>query len=230
MILFKLRAAMKKKGIYNQAELQMETGIRSNTLTDIIHNRCKMLSLEVMEAICNALNSDPGEWMMYISKDKERDYWNKYAVEHYRRIERREGSQGYQLFCEMVDNLLYNKAYSTGHPLDKMEMSWLLAENGLAWDEEEQHLVPLDEYYKNPRHWGSNSKLHDVMASGVAACIIGFDDTLEVQKVKRLKLRRLWQERPDLFIEKIDYEHILPPVVREFLLRVEKRRDKAERP
>lgn len=48
-----------------QAELAEKTGIRPNTINDLFHNVAKRVNLEHLDKICEALNCDLSEIVVY---------------------------------------------------------------------------------------------------------------------------------------------------------------------
>lgn len=64
---------------WTQADLARRTGIRPSTINDMYHEMCERVNIEYLDRICNVLNCDLTELMVYEPpKDREE------AVKSYR--------------------------------------------------------------------------------------------------------------------------------------------------
>ncbi|MCR5652759.1 MAG: helix-turn-helix transcriptional regulator [Ruminococcus sp.] len=57
---------------WTQADLARRTGIRASTINDMYHELCERVNLEYLDRICNVLNCDLTELLVYEPpKDKD---------------------------------------------------------------------------------------------------------------------------------------------------------------
>ena len=57
---------------WTQADLARRTGIRASTINDMYHELCERVNLEYLDQICNVLNCDLTELLVYEPpKDKD---------------------------------------------------------------------------------------------------------------------------------------------------------------
>lgn len=54
-----------------QAELSRRTGIRPNTISEMYHELCERINLEYLNLICNELNCDLSELLVYEADTKK---------------------------------------------------------------------------------------------------------------------------------------------------------------
>ena len=68
MIIFTLKNILAAKGV-SQTELARKTGIREATMSAIINNTIKEVSVANMEKICDQLDIEPGEFIKNVPAD-----------------------------------------------------------------------------------------------------------------------------------------------------------------
>lgn len=57
---------------WTQADLARRTGIRPSTINDMYHEMCDRVNIEHLDRICNVLNCDLSELLVYVPpKDRE---------------------------------------------------------------------------------------------------------------------------------------------------------------
>lgn len=57
---------------WTQADLARRTGIRASTINDMYHELCERVNLEYLDRICNVMNCDLTELLVYEPpKDKD---------------------------------------------------------------------------------------------------------------------------------------------------------------
>ena len=57
---------------WTQADLARRTGIRPSTINDMYHEMCERVNIEHLDRICNVLNCDLSELLVYVPpKDRE---------------------------------------------------------------------------------------------------------------------------------------------------------------
>ena len=54
---------------WTQADLARKTGIRPSTINEIYHELCERINLDHLDLICEALNCDLSEILIYIPDD-----------------------------------------------------------------------------------------------------------------------------------------------------------------
>ncbi|RPF47107.1 putative transcriptional regulator [Thermodesulfitimonas autotrophica] len=62
----RLAVVMGEKGVRNISQLSRMTGLARTTLTTLWYNRAKGVNFETLEALCKALNCQPGDLLVYI--------------------------------------------------------------------------------------------------------------------------------------------------------------------
>ena len=70
MIRIKLKALLAEKNV-KQKDLSKMTGIRQPTLSAMNSNTVKHIPLNVLDAICAALDCQPGDLLEYVREDKQ---------------------------------------------------------------------------------------------------------------------------------------------------------------
>lgn len=221
MIMIQLKKLMKNANL-NQAALQRRTGIRGGTLSDLIHNRSKMIPTDVLEALCGALDIQPADLLVYIPRQKEFDYWQHYAQSFYLHKHDDMLTEEYTDFCGIIDGLTgRDEAYVTGRRKQDLTLEEVLDEHHLVWDEDEQKIVSADQYYVKPDVWSSADVDYTLLREKLSPFIIGFWDSIATETEKTTGLRRLWHEHDDWKINEMDRDHKVPQVMRRFLLIIE---------
>lgn len=65
MVRFMLDRLMFERNHMKVPELQEKSGVNKNTLYAIYNNTCTRVDLSVINRICNALNCQPGDLIVY---------------------------------------------------------------------------------------------------------------------------------------------------------------------
>lgn len=250
MILLRLRRLM-ERNFMQRSELVRRTGIRGGTISDLMDNQCKMLSMDVIETICEELHAQPQDWIVFLPKKFELECWQRFVEEWtHSDIMTYPGSDQYDIDLTLyedfrracsaivepiyVDGVTYWKVpedlYTTGRPRNKIRLEELLEEHGLRLDEHAEHVrvVPAQEYFQKYEAAGEHqddSSYYQSLRQILVETIPSFYDTLELKTRKREKLQHFWMLHKELSVE-ADERHMIPDDLRRFLLRVEDRREK----
>ena len=250
MILLRLRRLMERNFI-QRSELVRRTGIRGGTISDLMDNQCKMLSMDVIETICQELHAQPQDWIVFLPKKFELECWQKFAEEWtHSKVMTIPGSDQYDIdltlyedfrrACSVVTEPIYvdgvtywdvpEDLYTTGRPRKKIRLEELLEEHGLRLDRHAEHVkvVPAQDYfqkYETAEEHPGDSPYYRSLREILVEVVPSFHDTLELKTKKREKLWRFWMLHTEMSVD-ADERHMLPEELRRFLLRVEANRER----
>lgn len=250
MILLRLRRLMERNFI-QRSELVRRTGIRGGTISDLMDNQCKMLSMDVIETICQELHAQPQDWIVFLPKKFELECWQRFAEEWtHSDLLTYPGSDQYDIdltlyddfrrACSAVTEPIYvdgvtywdvpEDLYTTGRPRKKIRLEELLEAHGLRMDKHAEHVkvIPAQDYFQKYEAAGEHpddSPYYQSLREILVETIPSFYDTLELKTRKREKLQHFWMLHKELSVEEDEW-HMIPDELRRFLLRVENRREK----
>lgn len=71
MVKNKVYQKMAERGIRTNKELADLTGISQNTIGKIIRNENKRIDYDSLDALCSALDCQPGDLLEYVPEDRE---------------------------------------------------------------------------------------------------------------------------------------------------------------
>ena len=248
MILLRLRRLMERHFI-TQAELVRRTGIRGGTISDMLNSRCKMLPMDAVESICQILNVQPRDWIVFIPQNTEIKFWRRFVEEWTQAEVQTYPSDQYDFDWSVYEDFrqtcsillgprpniegilpkeVLDGIYKTGRPRKWMSLDELLLENGLHLDRRQTPaaVITVEEYFKryetaaaHPDEPPYYQKLRTILVDTVPS----FEDDAEIRMRKKEKLRKFWLANQDMKISD-DEKNLIPSEMIGFLQRIEDRR------
>lgn len=238
MILMTLRSILDEQHI-NQSDLQKRTGIRPGTISDIFNNRSKMIPVDVLEVLCEALDVQPNKLLVFIPKDEELKYWQRYVAEGIEdRNERTFGDISsyinrtgyYYEFAKNLDLLLNPSDYHANRR-KKVLLSELLEARGLRLYKGTV-LTACDYYIKAREDLSRKIEQLDyeyqafynlLVENLIVPCTPDFFDDAYTSAKKQARIKRFFADNKDIDFEKKDKLALIPASLLDALRKMQKK-------